>query len=226
MLVAGHPPAAPDGLDAVVDGKTLVGAFLHMPAIKAVHMVSAMLEIHADARGLFQIERFGPMVFHAHTPGDQIQVFQDAVIKMHIEEPAGVFQCDDQGVGQIFLCGVDCGKTGQCVFPFLQSVARIAQFTGVGAVRIADLQCSRTVVAASVHRIFLGQRIQGIGAFLPCVIGIAGKSVVCIGDQIRIVKRIAFFSIVGVEQDAILIDFHLVHAVVCLQCENGFRLID
>ena len=139
VLMAGGAPAAADGLYSVGNEIRLLCSFFHMAAVEGMDMVIPMLEIHTGTERLFQIQRSLWVVLDAHAAGNQIQIFQDSIIKVYEKQFPGIFQGDNQCVGLGVFLSVDCGKAGQSVFPLFYLISRIAQFAGAGTVRVTDL---------------------------------------------------------------------------------------
>ena len=219
VLMAGGAPQASHRLNAMMNGSSGKLPFHLVFSVKCDPVVVSIGLIQTHGHHTFQENRGGAPVFHAHCPGDQIQILQNTVIKFYTHIFYIVFHGDHQGIRPVPVLRVDGGKPRDPVLSFQDLEAFIAQFQRSGSCLVSHRQGALPVITASKAGILLGKRIQRIGSVVARLIGISGKTVIPSLDQIGIVKNLCFFSVIGMKQNSVLVCLHLIHTGFRTQCK-------
>ena len=170
-----------------------------------------------------QLHRLRSQIGHPDGPGDEIQLLKDAVEQLHPDLGRPVLQADGQGLG-LPRPGEKGGKTLQIVFLWFNITAGISQLGGGAAAGQLHLQGGESVVPAAPPGELLGQGVQGVGPVRPRLGRVGGEAPVGVPDQVGHIP-LQPGAVVGMEEDAESIRFHLIGGVPGVQGEQAGALV-
>ena len=215
VLVAGDAPDAAHRLNAGAQRSAVQSPLLYMASVKGDKIQLSAGEIQAQGGGPAQAHRLAALICDPNRPGDEVTVFQYAVKQLYPNLRHRVFQGDDQRIGLI-LRGEEGGQSLQGILsPFL-SGTHIPQVGYMAAVRQIQFQRGQTEIPCPRPGVLLRQGVQRVGPVVSRLIGVGRETAVGVPNQPGQVAAPEFGAIVGVEQKAVLICFHLVGGVAGL----------
>ena len=215
VLMAGDAPDAAHRLNAGAQRRAVQSPLFYMASVKGDEIQLSAGEIQAQGGGPAQAHRLAALVCDPNRPGDEVTVLKHAVEQFHPDLSHRILQDDDQRIGLI-LRGEEGGQSLQRVLsPFLPE-AHIPQVGYMAAVRQIQFQRGQTEISRPRPGVLLRQGVQGVGPVVSRLIGVGRETAVGVPNQPGQVAAPEFGAIVGVEQKAVLICFHLVGGVAGL----------
>ena len=211
-LVAGGTPHTAHAVGALGQ----VGPHrLPLPGVGAAQGDVVLLpcrEVQTQGHHTGQGHRVIPAVVHSHRPCDHVLFLQYTIQEGHFQPGVDIFQHHFQGLGGQALV-VKAGHAGNGVLAVQDVVGHIAPVHRHAPIGKFSLQAGGAEVAHVAGGVLLGDGVQGVGAVGPRLIGVGGKASVFVTNQPEQVALSQPFPIVGVEQDPLLVHFHLIRGV-------------
>ena len=214
VLVAGATPDAFRAPHAGKQGPPVGATLLNVLAVEGDKVQVPPLEVQAEGGRLPDFNGLSALVVEPDRPGDDITVLQHAVIELHLHPGGGILQDYHQS-----FVSPKGGETLQGIFSRLHPKGLEPEVRGPAAIGQLQVQSGEAKVSHTGGGVLLGEHVQGEGSVLSRLLRNGGKAPVHVSDAVGQVAVLHPGAVIGVEQDAVGVRFHLIGGVLRVQGE-------
>ena len=212
MLMAGGAAHASHTLDALTQRGAGRAAFDYMPTVEGNQIEVSALEIQAEGGRAAQPDRMTAPVGDPRGAGNQVTLFEHAVVEFDPYLRGGILQKEHQRFG-LFLVPKKGRQALKAVFALFHLKTGIPQVRDPAAILQLQINRRDTEISHTAGGILLWERVQRVVAVVPDFTGIGGEAAVGIPNQIGQVSPADARAIIGMEQHPVAVRFHLIGGV-------------
>ena len=218
LLVGGDAAPAADLVHVVGQGLALDLALLAVPSREGDQVKGAAVHvIHVDGHDALEVDAAAAVVVNARRAHDDVRFFKDGIEERHLNVGDGVLDGELQSVHGVRVCCKGGREPVQGKGTLVDLVRDVAAVEGKAAVAILHFDRIDAEIALLLGRELLRLGVEGEGALLERVVGVAREAAVVAADQVAEVLVADRGSVVKVVDIVEVADLELVGGLGSVQ---------